>query len=351
MATSRQKTKKIQVGDLFIGGQNKVLIQSMANIKTSHVEEVSAQINACAKEGADLMRVSVLDQEDARAIKDIKKRISIPLIADIHFDVTLALTALEGGIDAIRINPGNVKINPLFEEFIANSKAKNIPIRIGVNAGSVSQDTYLSSSSRVEAMLKTLKGHIDILESHDFHNIVISAKASSILETVEVYSKIAEIYDYPLHLGITEAGPKETGIIRSAAGLSPLLLNGLGDTIRISLTDDPVEEIKAAKRLLHDLGLYPDFPTFISCPTCGRTEVDLLPLASKVRAYLEENHINKTVAVMGCIVNGPGEASHADVGIAGGKGAFVLFAKGKRIASFKEEEAFPRLIEAIKNLE
>ena len=344
MPFTRINTRKVAVGDKILGGSDHVLIQSMCNIKTSKVDEVAAQINACAIEGADLMRVSILDEEDARAIPLLKQKTSIPLIADIHFDAKLALLALEGGIDAIRINPGNVKPGPELDEFIEKAKAKHLPIRVGVNGGSVPQATYENSASRAEAMLKTLKGHIDILEAKGFHDIVISAKASSLLETIELYTRIAEIYDYPLHLGLTEAGPKDTGLIRSAAGLSPLLLNGLGDTIRISLTDDPVEEVKAAKRLLHDVGLYPDFPTMISCPTCGRTAVDLLPLAEKVRKYIETHRINKKVAVMGCIVNGPGEAKDADVGIAGGKGMFALFAKGKLIASVKEEEAFDALI-------
>ncbi len=317
----------------------------MCSIKTSHVEAVSAQINRCAKLGADCMRLSCLDMDDAKAFAEIKKRVAIPLIADIHFDYRLALTAIESGVDAVRINPGNIGERENIQKVVDACKAKNIPIRIGVNSGSLDKDFVVGKEIvRSEALVASAKKHVDILESMGFHDIVISLKGSSVLETIEAYRLASKTFPYPLHLGVTEAGTKDVGLLRSAAALSPLLLEGIGDTIRISLTEDPEEEVKACFRLLHDLGLKEDYPTFISCPTCGRTAVNLIPLAHKVQAYLEEHHINKTVAVMGCIVNGPGEARHADFGLAGGKGQWVLFRKGEVLRTVSEEEAFPALI-------
>lgn len=347
----REQTKSVKVGSLSLGGNGTVLIQSMCNIKTSRYEEVSAQINRCAALGADLMRLSVLDMEDAKAFKEIKKRTSIPLVADIHFDYRLALESLENGVDAIRINPGNIGSIEHIKEVVDSCKLHHAPIRIGVNSGSLDPSIYSGDGPiKGEYLLASAKKHIDILESLDFHDIVVSLKGSSVQESVEAYRLASEAFPYPLHLGITEAGPKDIGLIRSSAGLAPLLLDGIGNTIRISLSDEPEEEIKAACRLLHDLGLYPNYPTFISCPTCGRTEVNLIPLVRKVQAYLEENKIAKTVAVMGCIVNGPGEAKHADIGLAGGNGVWLLFKKGKPIKQIKESEAFETLVDEIKKL-
>ena len=334
------------VGNLQIGGQDRVIIQSMCSIKTSKTALVAAQINRCAALGAELMRVSVLDDEDADSIAALKQATSIPLVADIHFRADLALKVMEQGIDAVRINPGNIGDEEKVASVIAKAKEKGIPIRIGVNSGSL-DPTLDPNMTREEKLVASAKKHVAILEKYDFHDIVISLKASSVLETVNAYRLAAETFPYPLHLGITEAGPMETGLIRSSAGLSPLLLEGIGDTIRISLSEDPEEEIRACKRLLHDLGLYPNFPSFISCPTCGRTQVQLVPLAKRVRAYLEDNNIPKTVAVMGCIVNGPGEAKHADLGLAGGKDTFVLFKKGEIVKTIPEAEAYDALIKAI----
>ena len=343
MMTLRKDTRPVTLGGLRLGGQERILIQSMCNIKTAKTGEVAAQINRCAALGADLMRVSILDDEDADSIPALKAATSIPLVADIHFRADLALKVIAGGIDAVRINPGNIGDESKIKAVLDAAKAKHIPIRIGVNGGSL--DASLDPSlTRGEALIASAKKHVAICEKFDFFDLVISLKGSSVKETVDAYRLAAEAFPYPLHLGITEAGPMETGLIRSAAGLSPLLLEGIGDTIRISLSEDPEEEVKAAKRLLHDLGLYPNFPTFISCPTCGRTEVDLLPLAKKVRAYLEDHNIAKTVAVMGCVVNGPGEAKHADVGIAGGKGHFVLFKKGQIVKTISEEDAFAAIL-------
>ena len=315
----REHTRPIKVGNVQIGGQAKVVIQSMCNIKTSKVEEVSKQINECAALGAEIMRVSVLDMEDAKAIKEIKKRISIPLVADIHFDYRLALEAMKSGVDKVRINPGNIGDIEKVKQVVDMAKEKHIPIRIGVNSGSLDKNVHdYSHLYNAEVLVASAKKHVDILESLDFHDIAISLKGSNPLETIAAYRLASKTFKYPLHLGITEAGIKEISLIRSTAGLAPLLLEGIGDTIRISITDDPKEEIIACKRLLHDLNLYPNYPTLVSCPTCGRTQVDVQALATKILAYLET--INKPihVAVMGCVVNGPGDAKNADIGIAGG---------------------------------
>jgi (E)-4-hydroxy-3-methylbut-2-enyl-diphosphate synthase len=346
---ARELTKKIKIHDISIGGENKVLIQSMCNIKTEKVDEVIAQINECAALGADLMRVSVLDENDALAIKEIKKGIKIPLVADIHFDYRLALLSIESGADKIRINPGNIGSVEHIKEVVNLCKEKNIPIRVGVNSGSLDKEIHdYSSIYNAKKLVESAKKHIKILEKLNFNNIVVSLKASNIMETIEAY-KLAnkEFPQYPLHLGITEAGFKEISLIRSSAGLSPLLLDGIGDTIRISISGDPKEEIIAAKRLLHDCGLYENYPTLVSCPTCGRTQVDVTKLARQVSEYLEK--INKPihVAVMGCVVNGPGEAKNADIGIAGGNHEYVIFKKDKVLKKVPEDLAFEALIKEI----
>ena len=347
----RELTKKIKIGNTFIGGSNRVLIQSMCNIKTEKYLDVIKQINECATAGADLMRVSVLDENDAYGISKIKEGISIPLIADIHFEYKLALICLEQGIDAIRINPGNIGSVDKIKLVVDKAKERHVPIRVGVNSGSMDKsifdnDGIVTSHYLYESALK----HVKILEDLGFEDIVISLKGSSAKETIEAYRYASKMFKYPLHLGVTEAGPKDTGLIRSSAGLAPLLLEGIGDTIRISLSDDPVEEIKAASRLLHDLGLKDDYPTFISCPTGGRTEVDLIPTAKIIQKYIEDNHINKTIAIMGCIVNGPGEARHADLGAAGGNGAWAIFKKGKVLRRVKNEDIVEELIKEINKL-
>jgi (E)-4-hydroxy-3-methylbut-2-enyl-diphosphate synthase len=327
-----------------MGGQDKVLIQSMCNIKTEKVEQVVKQINECAKLGADLMRVSVMDEADAYAIGEIKKQISIPLVADIHFDYRLALIAMRMGVDKVRINPGNIGSFDKIKEVVDLAKEKHIPIRIGVNSGSLDKEVHDYSTQYTAAKLvESAKKHVKILEDLGFYDIVISLKGSNILETIAAYRLASETFPYPLHLGITEAGFKDIAIIRSAAGLAPLLLEGIGDTIRISISGDPKDEVIAAKRLLHDCGLYPNYPTLVACPTCGRTQVDVPALAKKVMDYLET--INKPihVAVMGCVVNGPGEAKNADIGIAGGCHEYVIFKKDKVIKKVPEAEAFETL--------
>ena len=347
----RTKTRKIKIGNISIGGQNNVLIQSMCNIKTSRVDEVAAQINRCALLGADLMRLSILDMEDAKAIKEIKAKTNIPLIADIHFDYRLALEVMHNGIDAVRLNPGNIGSKENIKQVVDLAKEKHIPIRVGVNSGSIDKEINNSTSIvNAKELVESAKRTVKILEDLDFYDIVISLKGSHVLETIEAYRLASKTFDYPLHVGITEAGPKDIGLIRSVSGIAPILLEGIGDTIRISLSDEPEEEVKACRRLLKDLEIRSDYPNLISCPTCGRTQVNLVPLAKKVLLYLEEHHINKTVAIMGCIVNGPGEAKRADIGCAGGKDSWVIFKKEKIIKTVSDKDIYTEFIKEIEKL-
>ncbi len=346
----RTNARQFQIKNTTIGGQNKVLIQSMCKHKTSHVDEIIKEINECAKLGADLMRVSILDEEDAMAIKEIQKGISIPLIADIHFDPRLAILAINNGVDKIRLNPGNIKNEEKIKEIVELAKKKGVVIRVGANSGSVDSSFDEKDISLSEKLVYSAKKQVEILEKYDFHNIVISLKASNIHETIAAYRLASEIFPYPLHIGITEAGPKDISLIRSVAGLAPILLDGIGDTIRISITGPSQDEVIAAKRLLHDCGLYENYPTFISCPTCGRTQVDCRPLGLKVLKYLEDNNIKLAVAIMGCVVNGPGEGKNADIGVAGGKGEYVIFKKGQIIKKVSEEEVYDTLINEINSL-
>lgn len=344
----RNETRPVKIGNLVLGGQNEVLIQSMCNIRTSKVEEVAAQINRCAALGAHYMRVSVLDEKDALAIREIKKRISIPLVADIHFDYRLALLSIEAGVDKIRINPGNIGSIENVKKVVEACKEKHIPIRIGVNSGSLDKDIHdYESKYTYVKLVESAKKHVQILEDLGFYDIVLSLKGSNVLETIAAYRLAAVTFPYPLHLGITEAGNKDIGVIRSVAGLSPLIIDGIGDTIRISLSDTPEEEIKTCKRMLHDLGLYPNYPTLVSCPTCGRTQVDLIDMSNKVLEYLETVNKPIHVAVMGCIVNGPGESKNADIGVAGGNKRWVIFKKGKVIKTVDEKDGLAALKEEI----
>lgn len=347
----RTETKQIKVGNIVLGGQNKVLIQSMCNIKTEKFEEVAKQINDCAELGADIMRVSVMDAKDAKAIAEIKKRISIPLVADIHFNYKLALLAMEAGVDKVRINPGNIGSIENIKKVADMAKEKGVSIRIGVNSGSLDKDVHdYSSQYTAKCLVESAKKHVKFLEDLGFYDIAISLKGSNILECIEAYRLASKTFPYPLHLGITEAGYKDISLIRSSAGLAPLLLEGIGDTIRISMTEDPREEVIAAKRLLHDCGLYKNYPTIVCCPTCGRTRVNVQEIAKKVMNYLEK--INKPihVAVMGCVVNGPGEAKNADIGIAGGLGDFVIFKKEEILGRYSEDQIFDALIKEINKI-
>lgn len=346
----RTETKQIKISRLTLGGQNKVLIQSMCKHKTSHVDEIIKEINECEALGAKLMRVSILDEEDAKAIALIKKGIKIPLIADIHFDPNLAILAIKNGANKIRLNPGNITDKDKIKEIVELAKKKHVAIRVGANSGSINKIIDDLDIPLAHKLILSVKEQVKILEDNDFHDIVISLKASNIKETIRAYQLASAIFPYPLHIGITEAGPYDLSVIRSTAGLAPLLLEGIGDTIRISITGDAKDEVIAAKRLLHDCGLYENYPTFISCPTCGRTQVDVKPLGAKIFKYLEDNNIKLTVAVMGCVVNGPGEGKNADIGIAGGKGQYVIFKKGEVIKKVSEDEAYDALIKEINSL-
>lgn len=346
----RTQTKQIKINSLLIGGQDKVLIQSMCKHKTSHIDEIIKEINECSALGANLMRVSILDEEDAMAIKEIKKGINIPLVADIHFDPNLAILAIKNGANKIRLNPGNISDENKIKEIVELAKKKKVTIRVGANSGSVSKQLADFDIPLAHKLILSVKEQVALLEKYDFTDIVISLKASNIKETIRAYELASEMFPYPLHIGITEAGPYDLSVIRSTAGLAPLLLEGIGDTIRISITGDSRDEVIAAKRLLHDCGLYENYPTFISCPTCGRTQVDVKPLGTKIFKYLEDNNIKLTIAVMGCVVNGPGEGKNADIGIAGGKGQYVIFKKGEIIKKVSEDEAYDALIQEIDSL-
>ena len=321
----REETRSVQVGNLTIGGNNHVVIQSMCNTKTKNVEATIKQINALEQAGCELVRVAVFDKEDAYAIKEIKKGIHIPLVADIHFDYKLALIAIESGIDKVRINPGNIGSIEKVKAVVDACKKKHIPIRIGVNGGSLEKDILEKYGEPTpEGMVESAMKHVKILEDLDFHDIVISLKSSNTMLTIKAYELASKTFPYPLHVGVTEAGTALGGTIKSSLGIGTLLYEGIGNTIRVSLSDDPVEEIKVAKILLKELGLLKGVPTLVSCPTCGRIQYDLIPIAKEMEDFLKDIHLDITVAIMGCAVNGPGEARHADIGIAGGVGEGLL---------------------------
>ncbi len=345
---AREKTRKINVAGVQIGGQNKVVIQSMTNTKTKDVKSTVEQILKLENAGCEIIRVACLDIEDAKAIKEIKSKIHIPIVADIHFDYKIALEAINSGVDKIRINPGNIGDEERVKKVVDACKQKNIPIRIGVNGGSLEKD-LLDSNGKVtaKAMVESARRHIEILEKLDFHDICISLKASDLDLCLAAYEEASKTFNYPLHLGITEAGTAFSGTIKSSIGLGYLLRNGIGDTLRVSLSEDPVEEIKVAKEILKDCNLYNESPKLVSCPTCGRTQIDLIPIAKEVEDFLQTIKADITVAVMGCAVNGPGEAKNADIGIAGGIKEGLLFKKGEIVKKVKQEEIVDVLKEEI----
>lgn len=337
----RNETKTVKIGNIYLGGNNKILIQSMCNIKTSKVSRVVKQIHELEEAGCDLIRVSILDENDAKALKKIKKQIHIPLIADIHFSFKLAMLSMKNGADKIRLNPGNLKNKTEIETIIQYAKEHDIAIRIGVNSGSVPHELIKENNNHVstDLMLDQLDQYIKIFEKHNFTNLVLALKASNPLVTLECYRKASERYTYPLHIGVTETSIKDVGLIRSTIALAPLLMEGIGNTIRISLSDDPIEEVRAAKRLLHDLNLYDDYYTIISCPMCGRTTANTKNIATKVIEILEKHHSNKVVACMGCVVNGIGEGMQADIGIAcAKKDSYIIFKKGEIIDKVNGKE-------------
>ena len=347
----RNDTRKIMVGNVQIGGQNKVVIQSMCNTKTKDVEATVKQILDLEKAGCEIIRVACLDIDDAKAIKDIKSRINIPIVADIHFDYRIALEAIKQGVDKIRINPGNIGSEDRVKAVVNACKEKNIPIRIGVNAGSLEKDLLKKyGKPTAKAMVESAKRHIDILENLNFKDYALSLKASNLDLCIKSYEEASKTFSCPLHLGITESGTEFSGTIKSSIGLGYMLRQGIGDTIRVSLSDDPVKEIAVAKEILKDCNLYSKSPTLIACPTCGRTQIDLIPIAKEVEQFLQTIEADITVAVMGCAVNGPGEASQADIGIAGGIKEGLLFKKGEIIRKVKQEEIVNVLKEEILNM-
>ena len=344
-------SKQINVGGVPIGGGAPVSIQSMTNIPTHDVEATLSQIRALAAAGCEIVRVAVPDMAAAKAVGALKAGSPVPLVADIHFDYRLALEAVEQGIDKVRINPGNIGTPDRVEVVAKACQERGIPIRVGVNSGSLEKELLAKCGGPTpEAMVESAMGHIQLLERYGFEDICVSLKTSSVSATMRAYQLMAERYDYPLHLGVTEAGTQEIGELKAAAGIGGLLALGIGDTLRVSLTADPVEEVYAARKILKAVGLRREGPELIACPTCGRTQIELIPMAKQVEELLKDVGKPITVAVMGCVVNGPGEASHADVGLAGGRGEGVLFKRGQVVARVPEDELVPKLMKLIETL-
>ncbi|KUO76141.1 MAG: 4-hydroxy-3-methylbut-2-en-1-yl diphosphate synthase [Clostridia bacterium BRH_c25] len=344
-------TRKIRIGDRYIGGGEPILIQSMTNTKTQDEAATVEQIKRLQEAGCDIVRVAVPDMEAAEAVKYIKRHISLPLVADIHFDYRLAIQAIINGADKIRINPGNIGDTKRVRQVVAAAKEREVPIRIGINSGSLEKEVLEKHGHpTADALVESALNNIRLIESMNFEDIVISIKSSDVLLTVESYIKASKAIDHPLHLGITEAGTVLAGSIKSSVGLGILLYNNIGDTIRVSLTGDPVEEVYAAREILKSLKLMKSGIEIISCPTCGRTNVDLIRVAEEVEARIKDIKVTKPMklAVMGCAVNGPGEAKEADLGIAGGQGEFLLFVKGNIVKKISQENAIEELIKEIK---
>jgi len=343
-------SKKIKIGNVTIGGGEKIAVQSMTTRPTKNADECVAQIKALEERGCDIVRIAIPDEESARAVDKIKANTNIPIVADIHFDYKLALICMGNGIDKIRINPGNIGSEERAGIVAKAALERKIPIRIGVNGGSLEKELLAKyGGATPEAMVESAKKHIEILNKYDFDDIVISLKASSVKKTIEAYRLASREFDYPLHLGVTEAGTSELGIVKSSIGIGSLLADGIGDTIRVSLTDDPIYEIDAGRNILRALGMYEGIEV-VSCPTCARCRINLIDIAKRVNEAVK--NINKPikVAVMGCVVNGPGEAKDADIGIAGGDGCAVMFKKGEIMGKFSEDEVFDKLIEEIGKL-
>ena len=347
----RRKSRTIAIGQVTIGGENPVAVQSMTNTKTENIPATVDQIHRLTDRGCEIIRCAVPTLEAAQALKEIRKQIAIPLVADIHFDYRLALAALESGVDALRLNPGKIGGRDRVEKVVEASRQRQVPIRIGVNAGSLPKDLLEKyGHPTAEALVEAAWRHIHILEEMDYNNIVISLKAHDVPLTLAAYRLMARECDYPLHVGITEAGTIRSGLIKSAVGIGTLLAEGIGDTIRVSLTGDPLAEIDAGFEILKSLGLRQHGPTLVSCPTCGRTCWSLEKVAKEVEARLAEIPEPITVAVMGCVVNGPGEAREADVGIAGGKGEGLLFRKGQILRKVPEARLVEELFEEIQKI-
>ncbi|NLY76993.1 MAG: flavodoxin-dependent (E)-4-hydroxy-3-methylbut-2-enyl-diphosphate synthase [Tissierellia bacterium] len=347
----RKKTRKIMVGKVPVGGDSQISVQSMTNTLTKDVKSTVNQIKELEREGCHIIRAAITDYDDAKAIEEIKKDISIPFIADIQFDYKLAIAAVEKGADCLRINPGNIGSVQKVKEIIKCCKERTVPIRIGVNSGSIKKE-YLEKYNGVNAdsIVYSAMEQIRLLEDMDFREIKISLKASDVKLTIEAYEKMSQMVDYPLHLGVTEAGPKLRGTVKSAIGIGTLLSKGIGDTIRVSLTGDPVDEVRVGREILRSLDLLNEGVDIISCPTCGRTKIQLIKLVEEAETRLENIKKPIKVAIMGCPVNGPGEAREADIGIAGGNGIGIIFKKGKVIKKVQEDRLIDELIEEINNL-
>lgn len=346
----RRKSRKVFVGGVAIGGDAPISVQTMTKTKTSDIEATVRQIKEAEEAGCDIIRVTVNDKEAAEAIGDIVKRSNIPIVADIHFNHIFALKALDAGVAKVRINPGNIGSEERIKEVLMKAKERKIPIRIGVNSGSLEHDILEKHGyPTAEALFESAMRHAQICEKYNFEDIVISVKSTDVRLMIEAYRLISERTDYPLHLGVTEAGTTRVGTIKSAVGIGTLLAEGIGDTIRVSLTDDPVKEVEVGKEILRSLGLASRNVEIIACPTCGRLEVDLFTITNKLEAAVKDIKKPVKVALLGCVVNGPGEASEADIGIAAGKGVALLYRKGEVVRKIKEEEIVDVLLEEIKN--
>lgn len=346
----RRKSRKVFVGGVAIGGDAPISVQTMTKTKTSNIEATVRQIKEAEEAGCDIIRVTVNDKEAAEAIGEIVKRSNIPIVADIHFNHIFALKAIDAGVAKVRINPGNIGSEERIKQVLMKAKERKIPIRIGVNSGSLEHDILEKHGyPTAEALFESAMRHAQICEKYNFEDIVISVKSTDVRLMIEAYRLISERTDYPLHLGVTEAGTTRVGTIKSAVGIGTLLAEGIGDTIRVSLTDDPVKEVEVGKEILRSLGLASRNVEIIACPTCGRLEVDLFTITNKLEAAVKDIKKPVKVALLGCVVNGPGEASEADIGIAAGKGVALLYRKGEVVRKIKEEEIVDVLLEEIKN--
>ena len=347
----RRQTKKIKVGNVFIGGDSPITVQSMLNKPAHDFEKSVQQAIELEKAGCQIIRGAIPDMEAVPLIEELKKNVSVPIVADIHFDYRLAIEAVAAGVDKVRINPGNIGSDDRVKAVVNACQKKNIPIRIGVNSGSVEKEILAKFGAPTpEAMAESAMYHASLLEKFDFDNIVISIKSSSVENMIRAYEIVAERCSYPLHLGVTEAGTARMGLIKSSAGIGSLLMHGIGDTIRVSLTDDPINEVYAGLDILKALGLKKDNVQIVSCPTCGRTKIDLIKVANEVENALRDCKKQIKVAVMGCVVNGPGEAREADIGIAGGDGCAMLFKKGEILRKIDEKDIVKELIAEIDKL-
>ena len=349
---TRRKTRQVKVGDLLVGGDAAISVQSMTTTKTHDLKAILKEVDRLEEAGCQIIRITVPDQKAADALYKIKKHMTVPLVADIHFNYRMALEAVDAGADKIRINPGNIGGKKRVKEVLEKVKGANLPIRIGVNAGSLEKDLiekygYPTPKAMVESAIR----HINICKEHDFENIIVSLKASDVNLMMAAYELFSQQYDYPLHLGVTEAGPTKSGTVKSSVGIGTLLAKGIGDTIRVSLTDDPVEEVRVGFEILKSLALASKGVTIVACPTCGRLEVDLFKIAGEMEEKLQDVKTPMTVALMGCAVNGPGEATHTDLGIAFGKGAGHLYYQGENRGKVSENEAMSKLEEMISEFE